>query len=624
MLRTAARFLSNIPFFARVAMLAVCFIAPLSLGVAVESLGTAREAQLVRLESLGCSALGHAYAMLRALDHFRRSPDAAGARRIDRAFGAMPQAEIGVAPAEWRAVVRTKSGAGSDPVALQRAEDAVATYMIVLSDRSNLSYDANAAIVDLDDALAYRLPGVAERFGLAAQPAGVIALTKLAATAGDRLDFADQDLQSALAEQSSFNAVLRSPVVRADRAGRRYLALLEDVAAHPGRPAPRARIAAALGDALGGVDALFIAGNRELQVQLALKSAAVGARRRAFVALALCSLLAIFGILCLIAATIARRDRRELSRAQDRAARLQAELARKQAEDALQLNEARFQAVFTGSPLPIVLADLAGRVVECNRAYLQLVGAAARPAARRSVFDAFAEANELRRAFAVLENVEKELQSVEVRGHALRGNQPWFEGVVSLVRDARGVPSYCAVMLQDITGRKEREHRLEYDATHDRLTGLPNRADLIEAVQRAVAEPSTGPPRFAFVFADLDDFKVVNDSLGHGAGDACLRAVASRLTGYAREGDVVARYGGDEFAMLLVDPQSIADARVTVERVHCEFALPMVLEDNPVTVTLSTGVVVDDGAYCEVATVIADADAAMYRAKGLRRAAALA
>ncbi len=182
---------------------------------------------------------------------------------------------------------------------------------------------------------------------------------------------------------------------------------------------------------------------------------------------------------------------------------------------------------------------------------------------------------------------------------------------------ADGRPTRMAGSLTDVTERKEVERQLLHDAFHDALTGLPNRALFLDRLELAFARTQrrrdTG---FAVLFLDLDRFKLINDSLGHLAGDQLLIAVARRLEGCVRPGDTVARLGGDEFAILLDDLHDPAGVGSVVRRLQEGVALPLAVGGREVYTSVSIGVAVSSMGYERPEEILRDADVAMYRAKG--------
>jgi diguanylate cyclase (GGDEF)-like protein/PAS domain S-box-containing protein len=180
-----------------------------------------------------------------------------------------------------------------------------------------------------------------------------------------------------------------------------------------------------------------------------------------------------------------------------------------------------------------------------------------------------------------------------------------------------GQPARVAGWLSDIQERKRSEDQLRHHAFHDPLTGLPNRALFMDRLTHAVSRARRNAQhRFAIVLLDLDRFKVVNDSLGHVAGDELLVSVGQRLESCLRPGDTVARLGGDEFMLLLEDVNGVDDARGVAERIQRALAVPLPLSGHDVTATASIGIAVGDGSISEAHDLLRDADTAMYEAKG--------
>lgn len=173
---------------------------------------------------------------------------------------------------------------------------------------------------------------------------------------------------------------------------------------------------------------------------------------------------------------------------------------------------------------------------------------------------------------------------------------------------------------EQIAERELIELKLKHQVMHDALTGLPNRSCLRDRIDLALARLRRHPERvFAVLFLDLDRFKVINDSLGHQAGDAVLKESAQRLAACVREPDTVARLGGDEFAILMEDFDGAADAELVAQRVIQALSLPMRAADKEVLTSASVGIAFGDRTYRSADDLLRDADIAMYRAKSRGR-----
>ncbi|HEX3623026.1 MAG TPA: EAL domain-containing protein [Acidimicrobiales bacterium] len=169
--------------------------------------------------------------------------------------------------------------------------------------------------------------------------------------------------------------------------------------------------------------------------------------------------------------------------------------------------------------------------------------------------------------------------------------------------------------VRDLSERKRFEGQLASQALHDRLTGLPNRVLLRDRVQHALARAGRRGASVALLIADIDRFKVVNESLGHDGGDRLLVAVAERLTEKLRPGDTVARMGGDEFALLCEDVTGYEEAVAIASRVLAAFDQPFIVQEADISLTASVGVAVGALHGPAPELLLRDADVAMYRAK---------
>ena len=191
----------------------------------------------------------------------------------------------------------------------------------------------------------------------------------------------------------------------------------------------------------------------------------------------------------------------------------------------------------------------------------------------------------------------------------------WVSAVYRPHYDASGNIVGAIGLIRDITQRKTAEQQIEYQAYHDALTGLANRRLFQEHLTLALALAQRRRKMVAVLFLDLDHFKVVNDSLGHSVGDELLKQISSRLKAAVREGDTVARVGGDEFTIVLQDLQRKDDAAVVAEKVLRKVAEPAQVGGHRLYVTTSIGITTfpEDGEDAE--TLLKNADNAMYRAK---------
>lgn len=185
----------------------------------------------------------------------------------------------------------------------------------------------------------------------------------------------------------------------------------------------------------------------------------------------------------------------------------------------------------------------------------------------------------------------------------------------SILGDDGAITNY-ALIGRDVSANRAAEEQLRYDALHDALTGLPNRAlfmdQLSHAIRRARRDPA---PRFAVLFVDLDGFKKVNDTFGHAIGDLLLVGTARRLEACLRPGDTVARLGGDEMAVLLEAPGPVEEAQRVAERILEQLAQPFELEGNRASVGASIGIAAGYDQSMTADAVLRNADAAMYAAK---------
>ena len=186
---------------------------------------------------------------------------------------------------------------------------------------------------------------------------------------------------------------------------------------------------------------------------------------------------------------------------------------------------------------------------------------------------------------------------------------------ITAVHDAAGVLTHYVGIFSDITERKASAARIEFLASHDFLTGLPNRSLVTDLIRQSVANAHRRGTIVALLFLDLDRFKTINDSLGHASGDTLLQHVATALRASVRDEDTVARIGGDEFLIILPELSHDQDAAVVAEKIMNTVKRAIVIDGHELAVTASIGISLYPHDGDDVATLIKNADAAMYHAK---------
>jgi diguanylate cyclase (GGDEF)-like protein/PAS domain S-box-containing protein len=192
----------------------------------------------------------------------------------------------------------------------------------------------------------------------------------------------------------------------------------------------------------------------------------------------------------------------------------------------------------------------------------------------------------------------------------------WFNLRASCLGGDEGFAVRCVGVVRDITDRKHSEERLLHDTVHDSLTGLPNRALLLDRLERAIARPAPqGRPRAALMMIDMDRFKAVNDSLGHAAGDALLTAIARRLEQVVPREETVARLGGDEFSILLTEKTEPDDVRALAAAINDILSQPVDIGGQEIFPSASTGVSICEDSHERPNDLLKEAEIAMYRAK---------
>ncbi|MCA1247119.1 EAL domain-containing protein [Massilia sp. MS-15] len=289
---------------------------------------------------------------------------------------------------------------------------------------------------------------------------------------------------------------------------------------------------------------------------------------------------------------------------------------RREKERQLRLSERALHAASNG----IVITRCSGRdnIIEyVNPAFEHIAGYAADEAIGRDPrfmaapgFDAH-ERSQLRQAIA-----ERRPVSVVFRNMRKSGEIFWNDLRITPVRDEHGEVTHFIGILQDVTAIKQRTEHLEHEVNHDPLTGLANRNLLWDRLDHAVHLAQRHGAMVAVILVDLDNFKAINDTFGHEAGDVVLKVVARRLQAAVRDSDTVARMSGDEFVLVLVDQPSVRFTLRMAERLRQALVMPVAFGGNEIPVGASLGVAVFPQDGTVGAELVRCADMAMYHAKG--------
>ncbi len=289
---------------------------------------------------------------------------------------------------------------------------------------------------------------------------------------------------------------------------------------------------------------------------------------------------------------------------------------------AQQQAELRYRHIFEHASEGIFQTTPDGRYLAANPALARIYGYASPEALMAGLEDIGRQLYvepALRERFRQLMAQQGEVLNFEAEVYRLDGTRIWISENAHAVRDADGSLLYYEGTVQDISERRSYQAQLERQANHDMLTGLPNRVLLADRVAQGIARAARLGYYLAVVFIDLDNFKFINDSLGHNAGDELLREVAGRLRQCVRGSDTVARLGGDEFVLLLGDHYRSGTVMAQLRRVLAEIAQPLRLSGREFHIGASLGVALYPADGEDPATLLKHADAAMYAAKARGR-----
>ncbi len=320
-------------------------------------------------------------------------------------------------------------------------------------------------------------------------------------------------------------------------------------------------------------------------------------------AICILAMLVPIAIAVLLARSVIANNMKDFSNLREERDRERAELETERMRNALASSEARFAAVFDRASLGVAVLDTQGKVARKNDAL-------------SSMFP-HASAHDLGARYPEFDQlVNGQLPGF---GYEIDASKPdrrqWLDVSVSLVHDHTGEAPYALSIIKDITERRETEERLLRESRYDTLVDLPNRNFLMERMEEmGLHRRQTERPR-GVLFIDVDGFKVVNDSLGHEIGDHVLVAAARRLEAAIGPLDFVARFGSDEFVLILEGRGSRDDLIAYANRLAAKLTDPFDIGGREVYVTVSSGLAICDRPYESVGAIVRDADTAMYFAK---------
>jgi diguanylate cyclase (GGDEF)-like protein/PAS domain S-box-containing protein len=291
---------------------------------------------------------------------------------------------------------------------------------------------------------------------------------------------------------------------------------------------------------------------------------------------------------------------------------------RKNVEQSLRAAEFRYHSIFENAIEGIFQTSPNGHYLIVNPSLANMYG-------YNSPEDLMRVLNNIKQQLYVIPGRREEfIQAMEANGSVRNfeslvyrkdNSTLWISENARMVHDEGGKLLYYEGTVEDITARKNYENKIEHQATHDSLTGLPNRYMLNDRLQQYMNFADRYKNKMAVAFVDIDQFKLINDSMGHEVGDQLLLIMSKRLSSCIREIDTVVRLGGDEFVILLTNIENIDDIFLSMQRVLTTVATPCVINELDYVVTCSIGISIypDDGLVPN--TLLKNADSAMYKAK---------
>ncbi len=286
-------------------------------------------------------------------------------------------------------------------------------------------------------------------------------------------------------------------------------------------------------------------------------------------------------------------------------------------EERLRSSEERFRGIFANAPFGIMLVDMNGRIFQANRTAAELLAYDEQHMYGIHI-SRLVPTNDrpaLKDAFTQMNADVRKTDRAERRMVCQNGLEIWTNFHVVLQRNSVGEPLYYIVQIADITDIKRNQERMEQMAFYDTLTNLANRRLFHERLEHAIEHSARTQRTAALLYLDLDNFKRVNDTLGHQVGDHLLREVAARLQQCVRGEDTVGRTGGDEFTILLAEINTPADAGIVAQKILNHLREPIHISGHPLIVTTSIGITILPADSEDPNVLMRNADLAMYKAK---------
>lgn len=310
---------------------------------------------------------------------------------------------------------------------------------------------------------------------------------------------------------------------------------------------------------------------------------------------------------------------------EDISTRKSAELALRETEAALFEEKERAQVTLNSIGDAVLVTDLMGRVTYTNRVAEEMTGWLCEEALGRPLLEVFHIIDGATRKVAVNPALRAIAEDgiIGLAANCILVHRDGFESLIedsaAPIHDRDGRATGAVIVFHDRSHSRAMVTKMTHQAQHDFLTGLPNRAVLMERLSQAIRLAQRHSKQVALLFVDLDNFKHINDSLGHGVGDQLLRTAADRLVACVRATDTVCRQGGDEFVILLGEIEHRQDVSQVVEKLQAAFTVPQLIGVQKINLTLSIGISIYPEHGDNMDTLMQNADIAMYHVKASGR-----